>query len=61
MDQQTKAALKHDQFVDVTTHGLSWASENRRSVIVTGAILLAVIVAVVVGFVVYNKRSERPR
>ncbi len=59
MDQQTKAALKHDQFVDVTTHGLSWASENRRSVIVTSAILLAVIVAVVVGFVVYNSRAEK--
>ena len=36
MDQQTKAALKHDQFVDTTHHGLEWASENRRSVIVTG-------------------------
>jgi tetratricopeptide (TPR) repeat protein len=59
VDQQTKAALKHDQFVDVTTHGLSWASENRRSVIVTSAILLAAIVAVVVGFVVYNSRSEK--
>jgi tetratricopeptide (TPR) repeat protein len=59
VDQQTKAALKHDQFVDVTTHGLTWASENRRSVIVTSAILLAAIVAVVVGFVVYNSRSEK--
>jgi tetratricopeptide (TPR) repeat protein len=59
VDQQTKAALKHDQFVDVTTHGLTWASENRRSVIVTSAILLAVIVAMVVGFVVYNSRSEK--
>ena len=38
MDQQTKKALKHDQFVDTTTHGLEWASENRRSVIVTGTI-----------------------
>jgi tetratricopeptide (TPR) repeat protein len=59
VDQQTKAALKHDQFVDVTKHGLSWAGENRRSVIVTCSILLAAIIAVVVGFVVYNSRSEK--
>jgi tetratricopeptide (TPR) repeat protein len=59
VDQQTKAALKHDQFVDVTTHGLTWASENRRSVIVTSALLLGVIVAAVIGFVIYNSRSEK--
>jgi tetratricopeptide (TPR) repeat protein len=59
VDQQTKAALKHDQFVDTTQHGLEWASENRRSVIVTSAILLAVIVIVVVSVIFYNSRANQ--
>lgn len=58
MDQQTKAALKQDQFISTTTHGIEWASENRRSLIVTAGLVLAVIVVVVVGAVVYNSRSE---
>jgi tetratricopeptide (TPR) repeat protein len=59
VDQQTKAALKHDQFIDTTTHGLSWASENRRSVITTVVILLAVIILAVGGGVLYSHRSEQ--
>jgi tetratricopeptide (TPR) repeat protein len=59
MDQQTKAALKHDQFVDTTQHGLEWASKNRRSVIVTSAILLAVIIVAVASVLVYNSRSSQ--
>jgi len=44
VDQQTKAALKqNDAFVTTTSHGLEWAGENRRSVIVSSAILLALI------------------
>ena len=58
MDQQTKAALKHDNFVDTTNHGLEWASENRRSVIVTSVILLAVILVSVGSAVFYNSRSS---
>jgi tetratricopeptide (TPR) repeat protein len=58
VDQQTKAALKKDKFITTTSHGLEWASENRRSVITTTAIMLAVIVAVVLGGVIYNSRSE---
>jgi tetratricopeptide (TPR) repeat protein len=58
VDQQTKAALKKDQFVTTTTHGLEWASENRRSVITTVALLLGVILVAVLGAVVYNKRSD---
>jgi predicted negative regulator of RcsB-dependent stress response len=58
VDQQTKAALKQDKFVSTTTHGLEWASEHRRSVIVNGAIAVAVVVAIVVGAVVYNNRSD---
>lgn len=59
MDQQTKQALKHDQFVDTTAHGLEWASENRRSVIVTSAIVLAVILVAVGGMLIYNSRANQ--
>jgi tetratricopeptide (TPR) repeat protein len=58
VDQQTKAALKQDKFVATTTHGLEWASENRNSVITTSALLLGVIVVLVLGVVVYNKRAD---
>ena len=58
MDQQTKQALKHDQFIDTTHKGLDWASENRHVVIVTSAILLAILIVVVGGFVIYNNRSN---
>ena len=59
MDQQTKAALKQDHFVETTAHGLSWASENRRSVITTVTILFVVILVAVLSFVLYNHRSEQ--
>ena len=58
MDQQTKAALKHDKFVTTTSHGLEWASENRRSVITTVSILLGVILVLVLGGVIYNSRCN---
>ena len=59
MDQQTKAALKqNDALVTTTSHGLEWASQNRRSVIVSSAILLAVIVACVLAGVLYTSRAE---
>jgi tetratricopeptide (TPR) repeat protein len=59
VDQQTKKALKHDQFVDTTTHGLEWASENRRSVILTGSITLAAILIVVGSVLIYNSRASQ--
>lgn len=59
VDQQTKAALKQDHFVETTAHGLSWASENRRSVITTVGIMLFVILIVVGGIVVYNRRADQ--
>jgi predicted negative regulator of RcsB-dependent stress response len=58
VDQQTKVALKQDKFITTTSHGLEWASENRRSVITTTAILLAVIMVVVLSGVIYNSRSN---
>jgi len=59
VDQQTKKALKHDQFVDTTNQSLEWASENRRSVIVTSAIVLAAILIVVGGVLFYNSRASQ--
>jgi tetratricopeptide (TPR) repeat protein len=59
VDQQTKQALKHDQFVDTTAHGLEWASENRRSVIVTSVIVAAAILVVVCGVLFYNSRAAQ--
>ena len=59
MDQQTRQALKHDKFVDTTTHGLEWAGENRRSLIATATIAVAAILIVVGGVLFYNNRSEQ--
>ena len=59
MDQQTRQALKHDKFVDTTTHGLEWAGENRRSLIMTSSIVAAAILAVVIGVIVYNSRAAQ--
>ncbi len=58
MDQQTKVALKQDNFVTTTHSGLEWASENRRSVIVTTSLLMAMIVVLVGAAVLYNKRAD---
>jgi tetratricopeptide (TPR) repeat protein len=58
VDRQTKAALKQDQFVTTTATGLEWASQNRKSVIVTVSILLAVIVLAVLIGVIWNSRSQ---
>jgi len=59
VDQQTKQALKHDQFVDTTKHGLEWATENRRSVIITSSILLAVVLVAVCSAILYNSRANQ--
>lgn len=58
MDQQRKAQLKEDHFITTTNHGLHWANQNRKSVIVTTSILLAVIIAAVLVGVVMNLRSN---
>lgn len=60
MDNATKRELKkQDQFVTLTEHGIAWASQNRRSAIVTATILLLAIVAAVGGFALFNHRSEQ--
>lgn len=58
MDQQTKQALKHDQFIDTTTHGIEWAGEHRKSVIRTSLIALGVIAVAIAITVVVNIRTE---
>lgn len=58
MDQQRKAQLKEDHFITSTSHGLEWASENRKSVIVTSSILLGVILVAVLLGVVSNARAN---
>jgi predicted negative regulator of RcsB-dependent stress response len=57
VDHQTKVALKQDHFVTTTASGLSWASENRKSVITTVLLLLAVIVVVVVAGAFWAHRT----
>ena len=57
VDHQTKVALKQDHFVTTTASGLEWAGENRKSVIVTVSILLAVIVLAVLIGVIWNRRT----
>jgi len=59
VDQQTRQALKHDKFIDTTTHGLEWADENRRSLIITGSIVLAAILIVIGGVLFYNNRATQ--
>ncbi|HEY0162116.1 MAG TPA: tetratricopeptide repeat protein [Edaphobacter sp.] len=59
MDQQTRQALKHDQFVDTTQHGLEWANQNRRPLIVTGAVVAGLLVIFAIVAVVFNQRSEK--
>jgi hypothetical protein len=61
VDQQTRHKLKNDQFVTATKSGMEWASENRRSVIVTTSILLGVMVLLVGGIGFYNHRSEQAK
>ncbi|WP_213804648.1 tetratricopeptide repeat protein [Granulicella sp. dw_53] len=59
MDHETKVALKNDQFVTTTSHGLEWAAQNRRSVITTSVILIFVILVLVGSFVFFNNRSQQ--
>ena len=58
VDNATKRELKQpDQFVSLTEHGISWASQNRRTAITTAGLLLLLILAVVGGFALYSHRS----
>lgn len=58
MDHQTKVALKQDQFVTTTAAGLDWAGANRKSVITTVLVLLAVLIVLVLAGVLWAHRSQ---
>ncbi|HTH53072.1 MAG TPA: tetratricopeptide repeat protein [Edaphobacter sp.] len=59
MDQQTRQALKHDQFVDTAQHGLDWAKDNSRSLVLVGAIVAALLIVVGIGAYIFNHRSQQ--
>ena len=59
MDQQTKQALKHDQFVDTTKHGLDWASENRNALIRLSVAVVAALFILIGGYLFYQHRAEQ--
>jgi len=59
VDQQTRQALKHDQFVDTAQHGLDWATDNRRSLMIAGSIVAALIVVIAIGAFIFNHRSDQ--
>jgi predicted negative regulator of RcsB-dependent stress response len=59
VDQQTRQALKHDQFVDTAQHGLEWATDHRRTLILVGSIVGVLIVVLAIGAFIFNHRSEQ--
>ena len=59
VDQRTKAELKQNDYLTVGSHGLELSGYNRRSVIVSAAVLLAAIVVAVLALVIYQNRSEK--
>ncbi len=59
MDQQTKQALKHDQFVDTTTHSLEWCHRKTAAPSSLPAASYCGDSAVVGGVFLYNSRSDQ--
>ena len=58
VDNATKRSLKkQDQFVTLTEHGISWASENRQKAILAGVAAVVAILAIVGGYVLYQSRT----
>ena len=59
MDNATKQRLKQpDQFVNLTEHGIGWASRNRRTAAITGGLALALILVLVGSYSWYQHRSQ---
>ena len=59
MDQQTRAGLKRDDYLTVNHGEMQLSGLNRRSALVSAAVLLAVIVVAVLAVVIYQNRSEK--
>jgi tetratricopeptide (TPR) repeat protein len=58
VDQQTKAALKQDQFVTSTAHGLEWASGHKSTLIRNVLIGVAILIVVIAAIVLSINRSQ---
>ncbi len=56
--EEKKESLKQDHFITTKPSGLEWASENRKSVIVTVSALLAAIVVLVLISVLWHSRAN---
>ena len=62
MDTQTRHALKGDKFVTATKSSVSWLSGHRSGVlrwVITGAVVLAVVVAAMVFWTMKSNAAER--
>jgi predicted negative regulator of RcsB-dependent stress response len=57
VDTQTRHALKQDRLVDATRTSVDWFQENRSRVITAAVAVLICLAIVVVGLVLYGKRS----
>jgi len=58
VDNATKRDLKkQDQFVSLTEHGVEWAKQNRQSAIVSAAIVIVVVLAIIGSYSLYQRRS----
>lgn len=57
MDTQTRHALKQDRLVQATRTSVDWFQENRSRVITAAIAALICLAIVVVGLVLYGKRS----
>ncbi len=62
VDQQSRVISKRearrDAYVPLPEHGLSWASQNRRTLVVGSVVAFLLVIAVVAGALIYNARSE---
>ncbi len=58
MDRQTRRNIKHDKFVDEMNSFASFAQQNMKQLI-AGAVILAVVIAGILGFLVYRRGVER--
>ena len=56
-ENKIRQSLKQDHFITTTGNGLALTTENRKSIIVTTSVLLAVIVLAVIVGVLYSLRS----
>jgi tetratricopeptide (TPR) repeat protein len=59
VDQQTRQALKHDQFVDTTQHGIEWATDHRKMLVRVSVAVVAALFILIGGYLFYQHRAEQ--